>query len=54
MLLAIMEYRNKFYLPNLTTRKIYETMVFRKKYSEPHRPRSLHGDSVQPAVRIGI
>lgn len=36
-LLVIMEHRDKIYLPNSITRKINETMVFRKKYSEPHR-----------------
>lgn len=37
LLLAVMEYRDKIYLPNSITRKINKTMVFRKKYSEPYR-----------------
>ena len=37
MLLVIMKYRDKIYLPNSITRKINKTMVFEKKYSEPHR-----------------
>ena len=37
MLLVIMKYRDKIYLPNSITRKINKTMVFGKKYSEPHR-----------------
>lgn len=37
LLLAVMEYRDKIYLPNSITRKINKTIVFRKKYSEPYR-----------------